>query len=243
MSEDGTVYLNGDDDKLITVDAVNGSKPVFFGMDSVNEVYAENIVSRGLAGTDLDVVRGDIRFAVHVPVPGKHMVTNALAAVAIGLDMGMTAEEISAGIKKFTPVGGHSSIVETEKFTIMDDCYNANPVSMKAGIDVLSEVESRKVAIIGDMFELGTDERELHFGVGEYAAQKGIDCVICVGTLAKEYESAIKKSDKNIDIHYFEELENALEEIKNLVKDGDSILVKASHSMHFEKIVAVLKDM
>ena len=243
MSEDGTVYLNGDDDKLITVDAVNGSKPVFFGMDSVNEVYAENIVSRGLAGTDLDVVRGDIRFAVHVPVPGKHMVTNALAAVAIGLDMGMTAEKISAGIKKFVPVGGHSSIVETEKFTIMDDCYNANPVSMKAGIDVLSEVESRKVAIIGDMFELGTDERELHFGVGEYAAQKGIDCVICVGTLAKEYESAIKKTDKNIDIHYFEELENALEEIKNLVKDGDSILVKASHSMHFEKIVAVLKDM
>lgn len=243
MSKDGRVYLNGDDDKLINVNEVNGKSTVFFGIGKSCDVYADNIVKKGLAGTYFDAVTSKGRIAVHVPVPGMHMVTNALAAVAIGTDMGMSGQEIADGISRFTPVGGHSSIIETDKYTIMDDCYNANPVSMKAGIDVLSDVDGRKIVIIGDMFELGTDEKKLHYDVGSYAADKGIDCIICIGNLAKEYEKGAKDAGKENGIYYFEDIEQAVSELGNIISDGDSILVKASHAMKFEKIVAVLKDM
>ena len=124
------------------------------------------------------------------------MVSNALAAVAIGLELGLDEKQIAAGVAAFKPVSGHSSIVETDRFTIMDDCYNANPVSTKAGLDVLAEAEERKVAILGDMFELGSDERKLHYEVGEYAADKGIDCIVCAGELAKEYYDGAKAAGK-----------------------------------------------
>lgn len=89
---------------------------------------------------------------ITIPVPGRHMITNALAAVAVGQQMGLSDEEIVQGIAAFRPVDGHGSVFATEHFTIMDDCYNANPVSMQAGVHLLSEVPERKVAILGDMF-------------------------------------------------------------------------------------------
>ena len=91
------------------------------------------------------------------------MITNALAAVAVGQQMGLSDEEIVQGIAAFRPVDGHGSVFATEHFTIMDDCYNANPVSMQAGVRLLSEVPERKVAILGDMFELGAEEEKLHY--------------------------------------------------------------------------------
>ena len=154
-----------------------------------------------------------------------------------------TTEEIAKGIRAFRPVGGHSSIEETAHFTLIDDCYNANPVSMKAGIDVLSDASGRKVAILGDMFELGTKERKMHYEVGEYAVQKGIDLFICVGSLAKEIANALEKAGKETSVFYFAQKEEAMEMLPSLVKEGDTILVKASHGMHFEKIVAMLKEM
>ena len=114
----------------------------------------------------------------------------------------------------------------------MDDCYNANPVSTKAGLDVLAEAEERKVAILGDMFELGSDERKLHYEVGEYAADKGIDCIVCAGELGKTE-----------GLYYFATRDEAVDRLENIVKENDAILVKASHGMKFEKIVEVLKQM
>ena len=169
------------------------------------------------------------------------MVLNALAAASVALGLGMGPEEIQAGIVKFKPVGGHSDIVETGRFTILNDCYNANPVSMKAGLDVLSEASGRKAAIIGDMFELGSEERQMHHEIGAYAANKGISLFLCIGELAKEcYEGAKEASGGSMDCHYYQTKEEALEEIGSLLENGDTVLVKASHGMHFEKIVAEL---
>lgn len=251
LSEKGCVYLNGDDEKLRTVQKVHGRVPRFFGMSGQNAVYPKHIEFHGLAGTDAEIIAWQednfITIQVHVPMPGKHMLINALAAAAIGQDLGLLPEEIAQGIESFRPVEGHGSILETGRFTIMNDCYNANPASMKAGLDVLSEVEDRKIAILGDMFELGKDEEKLHYDIGAYAVKQGIDLLIFIGTLAKQYQmgarSCFSSGDKAPEIHYFVSLEEAQEALKNLLKTGDAILVKASHGMHFEKIVASLQKM
>lgn len=243
MAENGIAYLNGDDDKLAQIKEAGGSKPVFFGTGSNCDVYAENIVQKGLEGTYFDAVAGDKRIPLHVPVPGMHMVTNALAAVAAATGLGMEAEEIASGISRFTPVGGHSNIKRTAKFTIMDDCYNANPVSMKAAIDVLASVQTYKIAIIGDMFELGPNEKIMHFDIGAYAVQKGIDCIVCAGRLAKQYVAGALAIDENHNVMYYENTDKAIEALGNIVKEGSSILVKASHAMGFERIVSTLEDM
>lgn len=243
LSEQGKAYLNGDDEKLLTVQEVHGKQPVFFGIDQQNTVYPRQIVSRGLAGTDFELVTPDGAVSVRVPVPGRHMLINALAAAAVGRELGLSLEEIASGIGAFRPVEGHGSILETERFTIMYDCYNANPVSMKAGFDVLAEVSGRKVAIIGDMFELGQQEQQMHFDTGVYAAEKGLDLIVAIGSLAKQYEIGIRSVNPAQNLCYFTTKEDAVEQLPSLLKSGDSILVKASHGMHLEKIVAFLEEM
>lgn len=238
----GTAYLNGDDDKLVTVSHVNGSKPVFFGTGEHNAVYPLHIEPRGLTGTDITAATPQGEVAIWIPVPGSHMVTNALAAVAVGLELGLTGEEIARGIAAFTPVEGHGSVHVIGKCTVLNDCYNANPVSLCAGLDMLSAAPERKVAIIGDMFELGSMEEELHAETGAYAAGRGIDLLICIGTLAKQYVQGIRQANPSQAYRYFATLEEAVEQLPQLIEESDAVLVKASHGMHFEKIVAVLQE-
>ena len=182
-----------------------------------------------------------------VPAPGRHMISNALAAAAVGCELGLSLEQIKAGIESYEPVGGHGHIIQADDMTIMDDCYNANPVSMKAGIDVLSEVEgSRTVAIMGDMFELGDEEAQMHYEVGQYAAQKGISLIISIGSLAQNYEKGIEEISRTggyAGRHlYFADLDAFLETGIREIRKGDAVLVKASHAMHFEKIVKALQE-
>lgn len=241
MAKNGRVYLCGDDDKLRLVTEVNGKAPTYYGTLHECDVYAENVVNNGIEGIYFDAITKNGSISLHVQTPGMHMVLNALVAVAIATDLGMAADEIANGINKFVPMGGHSNIIKTDKFTIMDDCYNANPVSMKAAIDVLSGVKGRKVAIIGDMFELGVNEKMLHYDIGTYAVNAGIDCLICVGELAKQYVMGALATNENHNILYYEDTKKAVNMVESIVKNGDSILVKASHAMEFEKIVAILQ--
>lgn len=244
MSEKGPIYLNGDDDKLETVSVSDARTITFFGLGGKNQVLADNIKNLGLRGTNFEAVTEKERFSVHVPVPGKHMVSNALAAIAVALDLGMTKEEIIRGIEKFRPVGGHSNIIETGKYTILDDCYNANPASMKAGIDVLKDALGRKVAILGDMFELGEQEKELHASIGKYAAAAEFELLIFVGELSgNSLISAERVVRKKETLFYFSTREELEEKLPELLQEGDTILVKASHGMHFEKIVDKIKNM
>lgn len=244
MNPEGKIYLNGDDDKLVNVPDNGQNEITFFGVQNTSGVYAKNIRNLGLRGTEVTVVSSQGEFEVMIPVPGKHMVLNALSAAAIALDFGMEPEEICRGIAKFKPVGGHSSIVTTDKFTILNDCYNANPVSMKAGLDVLSEVSGRRVAIVGDMFELGEGEAKMHEEIGAYAESKGIELLVCIGELAKNCLNGTGEAGEHatLAVHYPTK-EEAVADLPKLLRKGDTILVKASHGMHFEKIVAVLEEM
>lgn len=242
LESDGHVILNGDDDKLITVRDVKGIKPLFFGVDNHQGVWADEIESKGLKGISCRIHAGEESFKVLIPIPGRHMVYNALAGTAVGLTYGMNMEEIKKGIESLQSLSGRFHIIETGNRTIVDDCYNANPVSMKTSLDVLQDALGRRVAILGDMGELGKEEVEMHREVGVYAAARDIDKIICVGELAGDMAEAARLAAPTKDIVHFAEKESLLEALPEMIRDGDTILVKASHFMEFEKVVEMLKD-
>ncbi len=238
MKEDGSICLNGDDDKLITVKNVKGKQPVFFGRNEQHAIYATDCENQGLYGSKAVIHREGRCFEATIPLPGEHMIYNALAATAVATMLGLSDEEIQKGIASVEPVGGRSHVIREEHVTIIDDCYNANPVSMKAAIDLLSMANSRTVAILGDMFELGSNENTLHYEVGAYAAEKGIDVILCIGNLSKNmYEGALAVDDSTSKSYYFVDKAALLEQLGGLLHEGDSILVKASHCMHFEELL------
>ena len=252
MNPKGHILVNGDDDMLQKVSAKGESTLMHFGMNPVNEVYASDVMNKGLLGSEAVIHMGLEVFPVSIPLPGAHMVYNALAAAAVGKCLGLTKEQIQAGITGVQSVGGRSNVIVLENNTVIDDCYNANPVSMKAAIDLLATALGRKVAVLGDMFELGNRECELHEEVGAYAAEKGIDIIICTGTLSKHmYEGArstgVEKGEllasRNREVYYFETRDKMLEQLPDMLKQGDNILVKASHGMHFEKVVEKLTNL
>lgn len=243
MKNGGTIILNGDDDLLSKMGPVKGVDPIFFGLNETSEFYASDLKSVGLKGTEcvIHLPSGD-SFSCIVPVPGIHMVTNAVAGAAVGYSLGLTPDEIKRGIESLPGIPGRNNIIVTDKIVILDDCYNANPISMKAAIDVLTMAIGRKVAILGNMGELGEDEKQLHFETGAYAADQGIDLVCGIGELAKDIVAGAQK-DASTEAIWFETKADFLASMKDIIKDGDNVLVKASHGMQFPEIVDVLKEL
>lgn len=248
MNPDGQIFVNGDDDMLIKVKGQAGHVPVRFGLGNDNQVFASDIENKGLLGSQAVIHMGEESFQAEVPLPGIHMVVNALAAAAVGKYLGLSTEKIQKGITEVKAVEGRSRVISTASYTMIDDCYNANPVSMKAAIDLLTMAVGRKVAVLGDMFELGDREKELHGKVGAYAVEKDIDVLLCAGELCRsmyEQACAVKEETGGInstEIYYFADRETLLRELGSILKDGDNILVKASHGMQFEKVVSYLEQ-
>lgn len=253
MNENGTAILNGDDDKLISFTPDFGLVPTYFGLNSDFPFHAEQVINRGLKGIDATFVTPASSFSAHINIPGEHMVYNALAAIAVGYALGMNDEEIASGIEANVPIAGRNNLIDTAHYTIIDDCYNANPASMKASIDVLSFADTRKVAILGDMFELGSNEKEMHKEVGVHAAEKGIDLVICIGSLSKNIADGVRSAAENCSdscntdtccnttVYHFDTKEDFFAQSKELLKENDTILVKASHGMEFPEIIEKLQ--
>lgn len=250
MDASSEIVLNGDDDKLSSISDVHGKAPHFFsaeysGEGNINgvipEVYGTDVENLGLYGSKCVIHIGDDSFGVRIPLPGSHMVLNALAAATVGHLLGLTPEEIAEGIAQVEAVGGRGRIVETGRYTLIDDCYNANPVSMKAAIDLLAYADTEKVAVMGDMFELGNNEIEFHKEVGAYAAKAGIDRVICIGKLAAYMAEGAKEAGAK-EVYHFADQETFLSHADEILHSGDAILLKASHGMHFENLLKPLQS-
>ncbi|MBR2409368.1 MAG: UDP-N-acetylmuramoyl-tripeptide--D-alanyl-D-alanine ligase [Lachnospiraceae bacterium] len=248
MSEKGRICLNGEDDKLATISDVSGRELFFFGRNRTEKtsVYTTEVTEKGLWGSDalLHNIGGD-RYEIEVPLPGSHMVLNAAAAACVAELLGLTPAQIQAGMKKVETIGGRNHLIRTEKRTLIDDCYNANPVSMKAGIDLLCMADTPKVAILGDMFELGEGSEKMHGEIGAYAANKEIDRIVCVGVHSRSMHEEALKYNKKSSVMYFSTLEELLSRLREapeeIVPDGSTVLIKASHGMHFDRVVEVLK--
>lgn len=235
LKKDGTIILCHDDDKLRTVTDYHGIRPIFYGTGN-DEYRAENITEKGLDGIGCTLWHGDTRIDVTIPTMGRHNVLNALCAMAVGTQLGLSADEIKRGLESFENVGSRNHIIRTDALTIIDDCYNANPTSTKAGLDTLSQLGGRRIAILGDMKELGKDELALHREVGAYAKKVGVDMLVAVGPLSEATAEGYGEG-----AYYCATVERCIDRIKRYLQPGDTILVKASHSMQFERIVEALQ--
>ncbi len=237
MQPSGTVIVNGDDDMLATVPGA-----MRFGLSEGCDLRAIEIDDQGLDGVSFTACYKGSQARAHVPSPGLHSVSNALAAIAVGLTLHMGLEELAAGVGAFAAPPGRMNIKQTPRFRILDDTYNANTVSMMAAIDVLEKVQGRRVCILGDMLELGRESSEHHEVLGMYAAMHGIDLIICVGPESESmFLGAIDIAPRRA--RYFETQKNLLSILPGLVRDGDTILVKASRGMHLEQTVQFLMEL
>ncbi len=263
MKSGSRVILNGNDDKLRGVKEVQGSTPCFFGVDSSLEgvgdlsagpavdypgdlaagqcVSVSDIRLLGFEGSLCTIQTPAGELKVKVPVPGIHNCSNAAAACAVGLGFGMTLEEIGRGIESAQTISGRFRILKSKDRTVIDDCYNANPVSMKSSLAVLAGGEGRRVAILGDMGELGPGEEKLHEDVGRFAARSA-DHLITIGKLSRSMYEAARESDPELSCVWYEDVEAFLKEKETQILPGDSVLVKASHYMQFGQIVDALTE-
>lgn len=247
LQPDGVIVLNGNDDKLSEIDEVKGVRPVRYFVEDgtakrMNEDYyvtADAIENHGLRGMEAVLHFPEEDCQIHEPIPGVHNIYNACAAACVGHAMGLSRGEICEGISHARTIAGRTNLIEAGGVMIIDDCYNANPVSMRASLDVLALAEGRKIAVLGDMGELGENERELHRQVGAYAAEKGIDLVLCTGELSEELADAAKAGCETM---HFAGRDALTGQLLSMIRPGDTVLVKASHFMEFPKIVKALRE-
>ena len=240
MNKDAKVILNGDDDMLVTLKD-SDLNPVFYGMSYANDTHAENVINMGLNGTSLEICLGKNRLSAHIPSPGKHMVYNALAAATVGNFMGLDNDQIKEGIESYVPISNRMNIKKVNGIILINDVYNSSPASVKAAIDVLCYSTDRKVCILGDMFELGENAPKYHYEIGKYAAQRKVDLIICAGEMAKHISDGASESNIISEIVYFPTQELMIDQLSIFIKVGDSVLVKASRGMHFEKTIECLE--
>ena len=242
MNPKGAIIFNGDDDKLSSFTPENGIRPIYFGLQESNRFRAEQVENMGLRGTTATFITPESSFSAHISIPGDHMVYNALAGTAVGYALGMTDEEIKAGIEALVPLAGRNHLIETEHLAIIDDCYNANPASMKSSLDVLAKADTRTVAVLGDMGELGENASSMHREVGQYAAQAGIHTLVCIGPLSEAMAEGAAEMETKTEILHFDTKADFLAQLNKIIKPHDTILVKASHYMEFPEIVKVLEE-
>lgn len=243
----GHIVLNGEDDKLCTIQDVSGVRPWFYGFPhekedggTQKEICADEIENLGLKGVKAQIHTPQGAIKVHIPLPGEHNLYNAMAAAGVGLFLGMGLAQIKAGIEHTETIGGRSNLMEIGKMLVIDDCYNANPVSMRASLDVLSYGLGRTVAVLGDMGELGENEKHLHYGVGAYAAEKKIDAIFCAGTLSQELARGARAAGAG-QVFSYDGREEMTARLLAYLRDGDTVLVKASHFMDYPQVVDAIK--
>lgn len=247
LNSNATVVVNIDDDKLATIDETmvpdDANIITYSCKDGSNAMYqAYDIKNMGLDGMGAKV-KGEVSAEIIIPLPGVHNVSNAMCAVAVADTLQESIESIVEGIKKVSTIAGRSNFIKVNEVTIIDDCYNANPASVKAGLGILGMSTGRKIAILGDMGELGDDELNLHRSLSESVLDNKVDMLLTVGELSKSIVDDLE--GKNIEAISFQGedgKEKLLDYVIPKLEKGDTILVKASHFMNFSFIVDKIKE-
>ena len=230
-----TIILNGDD-ILLTSEIANKKAEPF------KKFYPckKNIISQkslGLTGTSCRININNNEIDINIPIPGVHMIQNALLAITCALELGITPEEIKKGFDTLKPADNRLNIIKTDNFTIINDIYNASPPAMEEALKVLTKGQGKKIAILGDMLELGHASKETHTNLGSFAKTCNIDFLICIGTDAKYIYTGFNDKSKSI---YFKDIDSFLQEYKIYLPKDCTVLVKAARGMAFERIVVQL---
>ena len=229
LKEGGIAVLNGDDSLLDTVNVP--FKTIRCGQDTNSQVRVTEVTDLGVEGINCTVETERETYDLAIPAPGEHMVYSASIAVAVGEALGLNREEIIRGVAAYEPTGSRMRVVRLpEGRILLDDCYNANPQSVTAALEVLAKTDCDcRVAVLGDMGELGDLTDQAHYNMGALAAMLGIDCVVAIGEKAARIaDGAVLSSG---DVLHFATKEEAIDTLKELLGPNTVMLVKASHSM------------
>ncbi len=242
LSHGGTVVLCGDNDMLWTLNGRLEFETVYYGIENEKtDIRAYDVKTYPESSEFKFSVEGR-EYIATISVAGAHHIYNALCAIVVGLKYNVPLNDIITGIKEFIPVGLRQAAVKLKKYTIIKDCYNASPTSMKSGLEVLSlkECNGRRVAILGDMLELGTISEEAHLETGKLVPGYNVDCLITVGEKAKLIAEGAKEKGLK-DVYSFLTNADACERLYDILKEGDVVLFKASRGMHLEEIAEYME--
>jgi UDP-N-acetylmuramoyl-tripeptide--D-alanyl-D-alanine ligase len=246
MDTESVLIVNGDDDFLpLAVNQFSG-KTIMYGVDNPEStVRAENIVSHGVDGLSYGLyINNQPMGNVQITQPGRYNVYNSLAAIAVGVEMGLAVSDIIESIKKYTPEKMRFNIVkqENKQLCIIDDAYNANPDSVRASLKASSELKNgRLIAVLGDMLELGEHAKQGHQEVGECVATLKLDYLLTIGDWSHyTCDAAIKAGMKQQNVYHFEHRQALHNKLETIVQPKDTILVKGSRGMKMEQTVEFL---
>lgn len=243
---EGAVILNADDSYYDYLAARARCRVVSFGFSEKADVRATNIKSDGRNGTIFHLqLPGKIRpTIVRIQVQGAHNVTNALAAGAVGALLGLPGATIAQGLSRFRPAAMRSQVLVSRGVKLIIDCYNANPASMKAAVELLAQAgeNQRTIAVLGDMLELGPNAAQMHEEVGEFVARQGIDRLVVCGSLGRNLaRGATQAGLDRACIAEVPDAQAAVVAVKAIVKPGDVVLIKASRGMRLELVAEALQ--
>lgn len=245
LGENDYLLVNGDDEELKNIAKDNKAyNVVFYGLGPNNDFYASNIENLGEEGSRFTINISGKNESFKIKEVGLHNIYNALAAIWIAIKYGLSPEEIQEGLDRLQLSKMRLELIDANNIKIINDAYNASPDSMKAGLDVLENIGSRrKIAVLGNMFEMGDFAEEGHRDVGHYLAGKKIDLLITVGQLAKWIGLGAKKNGfKEENIYPFNNKEETRQFLEKYIENGDAILIKGSRGMHMEEIAIFLQE-
>ena len=242
LPEGAPLVLNYDDPFLRKAVLPAHVRPVWFSLSDENaDVCALSIRQEtdGMSFVLEDQEHGT--FVVNIPAMGRHNVANALAAYCAATRLGCDAKRVIRGLSNFEQTGRRQKVVDSEGVTVIEDCYNANPDSMKAALAMFKDFPcKRRFALLGDMLELGELSREAHEELGRLAAESGLYCLITYGEQAKR--TAVVAAAKGVETLHADSYREAADALLDRVQPGDAVLVKASHGMALEKVLDIFYE-
>lgn len=240
LPPDGVAVLNADDERVAAMASRTRAHVMTYGLGANADVRAEDIDPHGFNGTRFTLVHGDGREHVYSHLPGRALVSNMLAAAAVGIVDGLTLAEVAEALSEVRPPARFTIVRGRNGATIIDDTYNASPASMRAALDLLAGAPARKIAVLGDMLELGAAEEEGHAEVGRAAAQVA-DVLYAVGPRGRVIGESARAAGLR-DVHISEAKDGVAASIARDLRETDSVLVKASRGLALETVVQELKE-
>jgi UDP-N-acetylmuramoyl-tripeptide--D-alanyl-D-alanine ligase len=238
LPADGVAILNGDDRLVSEMRDWTKARAFTYGLDAKHDLWADEIESFGLEGMAFDLHFGSDKVHVRVPLLGRHSVHTSLAAASVGVIEGLSWEDILGGLKDLSAQLRLIAMPGEKGTTLLDDTYNASPESSLAALNLLAELSGRKVAVLGDMLELGSVEEPGHRLVGARAAEIA-QVVVAVGTRGRWIGESAQEAGL-AQVHFAENNAEAIEILRQVALKGDMILIKGSRGVGMEEIVNAL---
>ncbi|MGZ5441432.1 MAG: UDP-N-acetylmuramoyl-tripeptide--D-alanyl-D-alanine ligase [Thermoanaerobaculia bacterium] len=243
LAPNGTVVVNNDNEHVVRISSDFEGRKVSYGVEHDAQYRATNIRERGLLGTRFTLVAEGAERELELVLPGRHNLDNLLAAIATARAVGISWEGIERGVRDVKPAYHRGVILPWKGATIYDDTYNSNPYALKRTLELMTQAEAtRRIAVIGDMLELGEQELQFHRDAGR-AIPKSIDVVVGVGKRTQALLDGAREAGFADDaLHHFDDAQQAGEFLVNAIREGDLVLLKGSRGVGLDKTVAILES-